>query len=187
MRPTLSPTTAKTMYWFFGILIGIEFGLCGLRFYFLDIWGGVIMSLIGIFGIFVIRYNFDLQWVVMFGITIFFYGLIHFVMMLERIVIGYGDFFSTSGDPRLFVRDLVFVAAPIVDWGLMGLCIYMYRKMMYGDDVGATYEEQRPLTGAGGGSIVSSGSLVGRTSTTGTISRSNSTFTPFSGTGRRLE
>jgi hypothetical protein len=187
VRPTLSPTTAKTMYWFFGILIGIEFGLCGLRFYFLDIWGGVIMSLIGIFGIFVIRYNFDLQWVVMFGITIFFYGLIHFVMMLERIVIGYGDFLSTSGDPRLFVRDLVFVAAPIVDWGLMGLCIYMYRKMMYGDDVGATYEEQRPLTGAGGGSIVSSGSLVGRTSTTGTISRSNSTFTPFSGTGRRLE
>ena len=181
------------MYWVFGVLIGFEFGLCGLRFYFLDIWGGVIMSLIGIFGIFVMRYNFDLQWVVMFGITIFFYGLIHFVMMLERLVIGYGDFLSTSGDPRLFVRELVFIAAPIVDWGLMGLCIYMYRKLMYGDEssVGGTYEEQRPLTGGsalgGGGSLISSGGTgsIGRQNSA--ISRSNSSFTPFSGTGRRLE
>ena len=185
VRPTLSPTTAKTMYWIFGVLVGMEFGLCGLRFYFLDIWGGVIMSLIGIFGIFVMRYNFDLQWVVMFGITIFFYGLIHFVMMLERVIIGYGDFLSTSGDPRFFVRDLVFIAAPIVDWGLMGLCIYMYRKMMYGDDSAmGTYEEQRPLTT---GSVVSSGGNgIGRQNSS-TLSRSNSSFTPFSGTGRRLE
>ena len=151
------------------------------------------MSLIGIFGIFVMRYNFDLQWVVMFGITIFFYGLIHFVMMLERVIIGYGDFLSTSGDPRFFVRDLVFIAAPIVDWGLMGLCIYMYRKMMYGDDSAmGTYEEQRPLTGTVGraslgGSVVSSGGNgIGRQNSS-TISRSNSSFTPFSGTGRRLE
>ena len=187
VRPTLSSATAKTMYWIFGVLIGFEFGLCGLRFYFLDIWGGVIMSLIGIFGIFVMRYNFDLQWVVMFGITIFFYGLIHFVMMLERVVIGYGDFLSTSGDPRLFVRDLVFLAAPIVDWGLMGLCIYMYRKMMYGEDSG-TYEEQRPLTSGGGGagSVISGPGSIGRQNSS-TISRSNSSFTPFSGTGRRLE
>ena len=183
VRPTLSPTTAKTMYWFFGILIGFEFGLCGLRFYFLDIWGGVIMTLIGVFGIFVMRYTFDLQWVVMFGITIFFYGLIHFVMMLERILIGYGgDFLSTSGDPRMFVRDLVFIAAPIVDWGLMGLCIFMYRKMMYGDDLSATYAEQQPLTATTAGASLP----IGRQNSV-TISRSNSSFTPFSGTGRRLE
>jgi hypothetical protein len=171
------------MYWVFGILIGLEFGLCGLRFYFLDIWGGVIMTLIGIFGGFVMKYGFELQWIVMFGITIFFYGLIHFVMMLERVIIGGSDFLSASSDTRSLIRDIVFIAAPIIDWTLMGLCIYMYRKMMYpvGD-----WEETRPLNGgsSGGASIV--GGVVSNPSRQGSNFSRSSSFTPFSGTGRKL-
>jgi hypothetical protein len=146
------------------------------------------MTLIGVFGIFVMKYGFELQWIVMFGITIFFYGLIHFVMMLERIIIGGTDFLSTI-DNRSFIRDIVFIAAPVVDWTLMALCIYMYKKMMHGggEQTNGNWEERRPLTGGGqviaGGPPAAAPSRQG--SSAGNFSRSSS-FTPFSGTGRRL-
>jgi len=187
-RPVLPTSIEKTMYWLFGIFIGLEFGLCALRFYFVDIWGGVIMTLIGVFGIFVMKYAFDIQWVVMFGITIFFYGLIHFVMMLERVIIGYADFLAIE-DARSLIRDIVFIAAPVVDWTLMGLCIYMYRKMATGGESAASsWDERRPLNGGGaipsGGSIGSTTSGITRQGSS-TFSRQSS-FTPFSGTGRKL-
>ena len=78
---SIPSSLAKKMTWAFAILLSLELGTSGLRFYFLDIWGGVIMTLISIFGIFVVRYNFDIQWTIMFGVTIFFYGLIHFVIV----------------------------------------------------------------------------------------------------------
>ena len=154
--------TVRTLTWIFFFGLGLEFALAGARFYIIDIWGGVIMTLISIFGCLLIRYEFDLQWTVMFGITIFFYGLIHFVMLLERLIINWGDFPATSG-ARAIVKDAVFIAAPIVDWFLMGLCLYAYKKATTNAYIGNA-DEREPLTS----------------------SVRSSTFTPFSGQGRKL-
>jgi hypothetical protein len=159
-----------TMTWTFSILLGLELALAATRFYILDIWGGVIMTLISVFGIFLVRYEFDLQWVVMFGITIFFYGLIHFVMLLERMILNWGSFPSAydAANPRMMVKDIVFIASPIVDWTLTALCAYVFRKSVYTSY--SMSNERQPILGSRTNSTLSGGS----------------SFTPFSGQGHKL-
>jgi hypothetical protein len=157
------------MTWAFGFLLSLELATSGLRFYFLDIWGGVIMTLISVFGIFVVRYSFDLQWTVMFGVTIFFYGLIHFVMLLERMIGIWPAFPDISNpDHRVVIRDIVFIVAPVVDWTLSILCYIVFRSATSNAYSGGTFEERQPLAGRSANST------------------SSSTFVPFSGEGRKL-
>jgi hypothetical protein len=165
--PMVLPSSlVRTMTFVYGSFIALELAMAVLRFYFLDIWGGVIMTLLSIFGAFVIRYSFDLQWTVMFGMTIFFYGLIHFVMLLERMVAVWPHFPDLS-DTRLGMRDIVFIVSPIVDWTLTGLSYYMFRSATSVYMVG-TPEERRPLTRSA------------------TRSSGTDSFVPFSGEGRKL-
>ena len=164
---SVPPSVARKMYWAFGILLAAELATSALRFYFLDIWGGVIMTLISVFGILVVRYSFDLQWVVMFGVTIFFYGLIHFVMLLERLVVVWPAFPDlASPEKRVAIRDIVFIAAPIIDWTLTGLCWFVFKSATNNAFMGSSAEERQPLA---------------RSSTTST-----SGFVPFSGEGHKL-
>ena len=158
---SLSVNFVKNMTIAFAIFLFLETGLSGIRFYVLDIWGGVIMTLISVFGFFVIRYNFDLQWTIMFGITIFFYGLIHFVMLLERGILNWGNFPDTTSGPKELIRDILFIAAPVIDWTLSGLCMYTFKSAttnVYNNS------ERQPLI----------------------PHPVNNTFTPFSGQGRKL-
>lgn len=143
----------------FGLLLVVELGLSAARFYVLDIWGGVIMSLISVFGFFVVRFRFDLQWTIMFGITIFFYGLIHFVMLLEKAILSWGNFPETQAGPRPLTRDILLIAAPVVDWALSSLCVYTFKSAS--SAIYSTPDERQPLAAA-------------------------SSFTPFSGQGRKL-
>jgi hypothetical protein len=157
------------MNWMFGSLLACELATAGLRFYFLDIWGGVIMTLISVFGVFVVKYKFDLQWVVMFGVTIFFYGLIHFVMLLERLILVWPTFPDLqSPDKRIVIRDIVLMVSPVVDWTLTGLCWYMFRSATTYAYAGSV-EERQPLARSNT-----------RSSTT------SSGFVPFSGEGHKL-
>ena len=165
---SIPSSLARKMTWAFAILLTLELGTSGLRFYFLDIWGGVIMTLISIFGIFVFRYAFDLQWTVMFGVTIFFYGLIHFVMLLERMV-GTWPLFPDLKNPdhRVLMKDIVFIVAPVVDWTLAVLCWVVFRSAT----VGSSIAERQPLV---------------RSGTRSSVATSASNFVPFSGEGRKL-
>jgi hypothetical protein len=168
---SVPPSLVSKMNWIFGALLGCELATSGLRFYFLDIWGGVIMTLISIFGIFVMRYKFDLQWVVMFGVTIFFYGLIHFVMMLERMVMVWPSFPDLEApDKRIIIRDIVFMVSPVIDWTLTGLCWYMFRSAT-SYAFGGTAEERQPLA---------------RSNTRSSATTSSTGFVPFSGEGHKL-
>jgi hypothetical protein len=165
---SIPSSLARKMTWAFSILLALELATSGLRFYFLDIWGGVIMTLISIFGIFVVRYNFDLQWTVMFGVTIFFYGLIHFVMLLERMVALWPLFPGINNpDHKVLVKDIVFIVAPVVDWTLTVLCWIIFRSAT----VGSVMEERQPLM---------------RSGTRSSVGINSSTFVPFSGEGRKL-
>lgn len=164
----------SSMRWIFGAGLVIELILAGTRFYIIDIWGGVIMTLISVFGGFLVKYDFDLQWTVMFGITIFFYGLIHFVMFLERMILNWGAFPAaySADNPRAMVKDIVFIASPIIDWTLAALCAYVFRKSVYG---WAESEERRPIL-----------SRAGTTRSSVLSSNGSSSFTPFSGHGHKL-
>ena len=164
-------STVSSIKWIFIFGLILEFVLAGARFYILDIWGGVIMTLISVFGCFLFKYEFDLQWTVMFGITIFFYGLIHFVMLLERVIINWGDFPAPISEIKSLVKDIVFITAPIVDWSLMGICIFAFRKATTSYS-GSSAAEREPLNGSGG--------------SISNYSRTSSTFTPFAGQGRKL-
>lgn len=163
MLPT---SLVRKMSWIYGSLVFLELAMAVLRFYFLDIWGGVIMTLMSVFGALVVRYSFDLQWTVMFGVTIFFYGLVHFVMMLERIVAAW-PVFPDMTDVRLAMRDIVFIAAPIVDWTLAGLSYYIFKSATSASYMVGSADERRPLNRSS--SVATSGSFV-----------------PFSGEGRKL-
>jgi len=168
----LSASFMRTMSIVFSVFLALEIVLSGIRFYVLDIWGGVIMILIAVFGVFVVRYQFDLQWTMMFGITIFFYGLIHFVMAVEQTVLRWPDFPDRTGkDIRVIMRDWLLVVAPVVDWTLSGLSLFIFRKATgsaFGSD-----EERQPLRG------------FTRQSSSAAAAPASS-FTPFSGQGRKL-
>ena len=72
----------------------------------------------------------------------------------------------TNNNPRIVVRDISLIVAPILDWTIVGCCYYVFKR-----SIGGSYgspEEQQPLRQD---SIRSS---VG------------SSFTPFSGQGRKL-
>lgn len=155
---SLSESFVNKMSIIFALFLVVELGLSAARFYILDIWGGVIMTLISVFGGFVVKYKFDLQWTLMFGITIFFYGLIHFVMLLERGIINWGNFPDVSSSKAL-VRDILFIAAPVIDWTLSGLCFYIFKSAT--SHLQSTPAERQPLN-------------------------PTSAFTPFSGQGRKL-
>lgn len=129
------------------------------------------MSLITVFGAFVVKYEFDMQWTIMFGITLFFYGLIHFVMCIERMVLTWPGFPDiTSKEPRVVVRDLMMIAAPIVDWTIVGLCYYVFKKAT--SSAFSSDEERQPIRS----SITRSDS----------VRSAASSFTPFSGQGHKL-
>ena len=126
---SLSQSFIKTMTIVFSIILGIELALSGVRFYVLDIWGGVIMTLITVFGAFVVKNRFEPQWTMMFAITLFFYGLVHFVMLLERMVVVWPSFPEVGAkDIRVLMRDIVLIAAPVIDWTLCGLSWYCFRQ-----------------------------------------------------------
>ena len=168
MGPASLPSSFRTgMKIAFSVFLVCEVALSVLRFYVFDIWGGVMMSLISVFGFFVVKYDFDLQWTIMFGMTIFFYGLIHFVMMIEKMVMGWPSFPDIHAiEVRVIVRDFVFILAPVIDWTLTVLCYLVFRKTTYSG--GSTSEERQSLI-RGSSIINASGS-----------------FTPFSGQGRKL-
>jgi hypothetical protein len=170
---SLPESTKKTMKIVFIVMLSIELVLSSLRFYVFDIWGGVIMTLIAIFGAFVVKYDFDLQWTLMFGITLFFYGLIHLVMCIERIVITY-PLFPDLRNPsvRVVVRDILLMVAPAVDWTIVGLCYYVFKKSTAA--YSGTDEERQPLR--------SSLSFQRQ----GSVQSTSGSFTPFSGQGRKL-
>ena len=164
----LPQSFVKTMTIVFSIILGIELGLSVARFYVLDIWGGVIMTLITVFGAFVVKNKFDPQWTMMFAITLFFYGLVHFVMLLERVVVVWPVFPDVHAkDIRILMRDIVLIAAPVIDWALCGLSWYCFRRATSAAYAGSTDEERQPLA---------------RSSSRLTAS----SFTPFSGEGRKL-
>ena len=170
---SLPESTKKTMKIVFSVLLSIEIVLSGLRFYVFDIWGGVIITLIAIFGAFVVKYDFDLQWTLMFGITLFFYGLIHLVMCIERLVITY-PLFPDIHNPsqRIVVRDMLLILAPAVDWTIVGLCYYVFKKSTSAIYSG-TDDERQPLRT----------NVINRQAST---QSAGSSFTPFSGQGRKL-
>ena len=168
-----STSFMRTMSIVFSVFLALEIVLSGIRFYVLDIWGGVIMILIAVFGVFVVRYQFDLQWTMMFGITIFFYGLIHLVMTIERTVLMWPNFPDVSGtDVRSGMRDWLLIVAPVIDWTLAGLSLYVFKKATasaFGSD-----EERQPLRG------------FSRQGSASVNPVPSSSFTPFSGQGRKL-
>lgn len=176
-----SPSFMKTMSIVFSVFLALEIVLSGIRFYVLDIWGGVIMILIAVFGAFVVRYQFDLQWTMMFGITIFFYGLIHLVMTIERAVLLWPDFPDVSAkEIRVLMRDWLLIVAPVVDWTLAALSFYIFRRSTSALFGGFSDEERQPLRGRD-----RSGSAV-MSSNNQNASSATSSFTPFSGQGRKL-
>ena len=180
-----SPSFMKTMSIVFSVFLALEIVLSGIRFYVLDIWGGVIMILIAVFGAFVVHYQFDLQWTMMFGITIFFYGLIHLVMTIERAVLLWPDFPDvTAKEIKVLMRDWLLIVAPVVDWTLAALSFYIFRKSTSALFGGFSDEERQPLRG--GFQRDRSGSAVMSGSNNQNGSSATSSFTPFSGQGRKL-
>ncbi len=162
------------MRWIFGSVLVLEVLLAAARLYMVDIAGGLILLLVAGFGGFVVKYDFDLQWTIMFGITMCINGVFNFAKLLEILIVNWGNFPApfSSDNPRAFVGEIIVIMAPVLDWTLAGLCAYIYRKSVYSTTNYSVVEERRPiLTRAGTGFSSVGGS---------------SAFTPFSGQGHKL-
>jgi len=129
----------------FGLILLLQFSLCVLHFWVGDIWGGIMVILVSMFGYQVYKYDMDFTWAMCYGLVVAMetvFDLIHLAIRVGQVP---EPFFK-----KYMVLDIILVTAPVLSAIQAWMMHKVYTSCLQQEN-DALMANQRFFAGGGGG------------------------------------